>query len=196
MECSDTTLVQSAAWVVLLALAGCSSQGDSLVVVTVDAAASIDSVAVLHTTSTAGGRMLDHDFSGNAPFSIPPSRTFGVQVASSISGAFTIHVEARDTAGRTLAAGDGATTLAPGQRSDVDVTLAASATDGGTDGGADLAPPATFPPAAVWISSGGGSAAAGAARINLSVGGVDAVGSVSAPGGAQMTSGFFATDTY
>jgi hypothetical protein len=187
----------------LLAVSGCASQGDSLVVVTVDSTSSITPVAVLHTTSTAGGRTLDHDFSGNAPFSIPPSKTFAVQVPSSIlgiSGAFMIHVEARDAAGLALAAGDGATTLMPGARSDVMVTLGAIGADGGTDGavdgGVDLAPPAmAFPPAAVWISSGGGSAAAGKAQLNLCIGAVDTVGSVSASGGAQMTSGYFATDT-
>jgi hypothetical protein len=68
------------------------------------------------------------------------------------------------------------------------------AVDGPAEGGVDLAP-ITFPPAAVWISSGGGSLAAGAEQLNLCIGAIDSVGSVNASSGVEMISGFFATDT-
>jgi hypothetical protein len=84
-----------------------------------------------------------------------------------------------------------------------------AAADGGSDLSqspdldqpSDLAP-IVFPPAAVWISSGGGSGIGtgpGAAgwQGNLSLGGTDQVGSLtSGPGGASCTFGYFASGTY
>lgn len=66
---------------------------------------------------------------------------------------------------------------------------------GPTDGGADMpAPPLVYPPAAVWISSGGGSATgASGNQYGLSVGGVDVAGKTTSSSGPSATSGYFSS---
>jgi hypothetical protein len=177
----------------LLALsAGCTkaTTGDSLVKVTVDAVQAIMNVAVLHTTSQAGGDSIDHDF-GMGTFSLGGGMTksFAVQVPASITGPFTIHVEARDASGNALGAGDGMTMLAPGQEKDITVTLMPimMGVDGGTDG------IVTVPPSEpVWIGSGG-SAATATQQLNLNAGGSDTVGTAAAPSGASFTASPFSS---
>jgi hypothetical protein len=165
-----------------LALAGCNS-GDSLVVVSVGSSVQLDGLALLHTSSLAGGTLLDHDVGADqAPFSIPPAKTFGVQVPRSITGTFSIRVEARNAAGMALATGDGMIPLQPGSRVDVSVTLA--------PGGAVVSAQP------VWIGSGGSAIANGsAARLNLGIGAVDTVGRVTGASGASFTPGYFGLQT-
>jgi hypothetical protein len=184
-----------------LVAAGCTSgKGDSLVVVTVDAVPALSRVAVLHTTSMAGGQTIAQDVGGGgAPFSIGGGvqKTFGVQVPHSITGAFAIHVEARDASGKVLGAGDGMTTLSPGNRSDLTVVLGAAidgGVDGGTDGGTDGMPPPILSQS-VYVASGG-SAASATQQLNVNVGGTDTTGGTSAPSGATFMPGFFASQTY
>jgi hypothetical protein len=184
-------------WWVALALlaAGCKSSGDSLVVVTVDARPALANVAVLHTSSTAGMMTIEHDLGGGqTPFSIGAGATksFGVQVPSSITGAFSIHVEARNAAGAILGVGNGATTLSPGHREDLSIVLGGTMVDGGADAGGDgmLTPIVSE---AIYVASGGSPPASGAQQLNVSVGGTDTVGVSSAPSGAQLASGFFAS---
>ena len=161
-----------------LLVAGCA-KGDSLVVVTVDASPAIANVALLHTTSMAGDQSIMKDVGADkAPFSLGDgvTKTFGVQVPSSISGAFSIHVEARNASG-LLAQGDAGTTLSPGNRRDIQIVLAVAV----------VAEP-------VWIGSGG-SVASAAQQLNISIGGTDIVGALSVPGGSGFTSGFFSSQT-
>jgi hypothetical protein len=169
--------------VLALALAGCSS-GDSLVVVSVGSSVQLDGLALLHTSSLAGGMLMDHDVGADqAPFSIPPAKTFGVQVPKAITGMFSVRVEARNAAGMVLATGDSnMITLAPGSRVDVSVTLA--------PGGAVVSAQP------VWIGSGGSAIANGSgARLNVGIGAVDTVGKVTAASGASFTPGYFGLQT-
>src|SRR5258706_12320916 len=82
-----------------LAASGCTrAAGDSLVVVTVDATSPLDGVALLHVTSTAGGKTSERDIgpeAGMTTFSIPPGKTFRVQVAPPLTGTLAGRVEAR-----------------------------------------------------------------------------------------------------
>jgi hypothetical protein len=167
---------------------GCAS-GDALVVVTVDATRPVDGIADLRATASAGGQTMSYDLGASeAPFAIPPSRTFAVQVPAAISGVLTITVEARGQAGDVLATGEATTELAGG-RSDVIIELGGSSVDGGTD----LASPIVTAQS-VWIA-GGGSASAASHELNLSFGGVDTVGTAPAAS-AQLTTGFFVTQTF
>jgi hypothetical protein len=62
-------------------------------------------------------------------------------------------------------------------------------------GGPDDLAALVYPPAAVWISSGGGSAmGASGAQINLSFGGTPAAGVTSATSGALLGLGYINTD--
>jgi hypothetical protein len=130
----------------------------------------------------AGGQTTLQDLGAEAaPFSLGATKSFGVQVASSITGAFSIHVEARDASGAVLGQGDGSTTLSPGNRLDVRVTLA--------------------PPVPVIVSEpvyigSGGTAASAAQQLSLNTGGSDTHGAGIAASGAVFTPGFFATQSY
>jgi hypothetical protein len=161
-----------------LVLAGCA-KGDSLVVVTVDANPAIANVAVLKTTSMAGGQTFSQDVGGNlAPFSLGGgvTKSFAVQVPSSTSGRFSIHIEARGASGNTLAQGNGMTTLSPGNRLNLSVTLG----------------PVAIAVEPVWIGSGG-SAATATFQVNVNSGGTDTVGATAAPSGGTFTAGSFAS---
>jgi hypothetical protein len=62
---------------------------------------------------------------------------------------------------------------------------------------ADLnVPPMSYPPAAVWTSSGGGAAVGSAtgALLNISIGGTIAPGDVTGSAGATATFGYFSND--
>jgi len=91
--------------------------------------------------------------------------------------------------------------------------LASPATETGSDlgGVADLAiasdmvmlsppdlyvAPMSYPPAAVWVSSGGGAAVAGGsgAELNVSIGGTIVAGDVTGSAGAQVTFSYFSND--
>ncbi len=164
-----------------LLIAGCA-RGDTLVVVTVHATPALRNVARLHTTSVAGGQTVLQDVGGAfAPFTIGNgvTKTFGVQVPSSISGSFSIRVEALDASGTILAKGDGMTTLSPGNSRNIPITLT----------------PPVNPAEPVWIGSGG-SAASSTSQLNVSVGVTDTVGSAAAPSGVVFSSGFFASQAY
>jgi hypothetical protein len=193
----------------MILLAGCSrsASGDSLVVVTVDAAQPLAGVS-LHAVATAGGMTSEIDIAG--PLTIPPSTNFGVKLRRSISGELAIHVEARDAGGATLASGDGTVTLSPGKRVDLALQLSAAMPDllPASDG-APLSPDMAAPPdlAAApdllappiidtsrpfWIGAGG----AASERLNLSMGGFDTAGEVAAPSGARLNGGYFSSQTH
>jgi len=181
-------------WLMALLIAGCTkpSKGDSLVVVTVDAVPELKNVALLHTKSVlADGETRTQDVGADkAPFSIgggAPKTDFAVQVASSKMGSFAIHVEAWDSAGNVMAQGDGMTTLAPGKRKDIAITLGALMVP---DGGTDAMPVVVAQPEPIWIGSGGSST-----RLNLNAGGFDTVGATAASSGARLESPF-ATQTH
>jgi hypothetical protein len=198
-------------FIATLLVAGCTSgKADSLVVVTVDATQPLMNVALLYTKSMAGGQTFEKDVGGDkAPFSLGDGMTksFGVQVPSSITGAFSIYVEARDASGKVLAAGNGMTTLAPGSTRNITIVLGAPALDGGTDdggpvdggpvdggpvdGGADM--PA-IPSSPAYVGAGG-AAASSAFQLSVGVGGTDTFGTSNAPSGASFTSGFFSSQT-
>jgi hypothetical protein len=172
---------RSILWAVL-ALAGCN-HADALVVVSVQAQPSVANVAVLRTTSTAGAVTARHDFgAAAAPFTIPPARTFAIQVPGADAGPFALHVEAYDSGGRLLASGDGVTTTARARRSDLAITLGPAT------------PMVVSEP--IWIGSGGSATATSGEQLNASFGGTDTVGSTNAPSGAQLTPGFFSAQTY
>jgi hypothetical protein len=186
--------------VAALLLAGCADKkGDSLVVVTVGADPPLlNVVALLRTSSTAGSQTMvhDHDFGvGSTPFSLSRDmpKTFAVQVPSSVTGTFTIHVAALDVGGNVLGEGDGSTTLSPGKISYITITLGASSSDGGSDGGSDDGGMPQIPSVAVWIGSGGSALSSSMQQLNLSVGGSDTVGVTSAPSGASLGGGFFSS---
>jgi hypothetical protein len=167
-----------------LVLAGCA-KGDSLVVVTVNAMPAISNVAVLKTTSKAGGQTFLQDVGASAvPFSLGAgvTKSFAVQVPSSITGAFSIHVEAHNASGSVLAQCDGMATLSPGNRVNIPITLVPAA----------IQPPAVVD--SVWIGSGG-SAATSSYQLSVSTGGNDTIGEATAASGAAFVSGLFASQT-
>jgi hypothetical protein len=56
--------------------------------------------------------------------------------------------------------------------------------------------PMTYPPAAVWVGAGGGSAVGSlGAHLNLSVGGTVVVGDITGSSGAKMTFSYFSSAT-
>lgn len=170
-------------WLVLtavLALSGCKS-GDSLAVIAVDAPMQVDNIAVLHAIAMIGGVTMEHDLGASAaPFSIPPAKTFGIQVQSSLSGLFAVRVEARDASGKVLGDGQGSGTITPGQRTDIPITLGK--------------PVPVVASRAVWIGSGGsGIGAATASQLNVGLGGSDSISASIAASNASFSSGFFSS---
>jgi hypothetical protein len=71
-------------------------------------------------------------------------------------------------------------------------------------GGVDLSAPAdlspssiSYPPAAVWISSGGGSSSTTASQLNMTCGGSSTIlGGATSPNGGQAQFGLIADDTF
>jgi hypothetical protein len=120
-----------------LAAASCTRSG-TLVVVTVDAAPALPTAATLAVNAVAPARfhMYMLPLTGGG---IPPERVFGLEVPPDVTGPLSIHVEALDASGASLAAGDGMATLASGGgRSDVHVLLGAGGPDAAIDlGGRD-----------------------------------------------------------
>ena len=134
--------------VAALALAGCG-KGDGIVVVSVSSTAPLGGVSELRVQSTLGGRSSTETVHPSAPFSLPPAKTFGIQVASNLSGTFAVAVDALDGAGNVMASANGSATLAGGGRADIELVFDAGAGDmgGGGDGGsgnlAGTCPPLT-----------------------------------------------------
>src|SRR5262249_28404930 len=152
----------------------------------------------------AGGKTIDKDVGadGGTGFSIPPVKTFGVSLASSITGVFAIHIEARDAVGASLASGKGMVAPAPGKPRDLTGGPGAGAPDDLGPTTPDLAnsdnPDMALPIVVsepIWIGSGG-SAASATQKLNLKVSGFNTAGTVSAPSGAQFTAGYFTSQTY
>lgn len=122
-------------WIALALVAGIGcKKGNALVVVTVTAtdAAPVRGVATLSATAMVGGQARTFGVPLGGTVDLPPSRTFGIDVPSSLSGAFALHLDARDGSGALVGAGDGSTTVSAGSRSDVTVTLNANG-PGGND---------------------------------------------------------------
>jgi hypothetical protein len=165
-------------WLLVLAALGAAGcpKGESLVIVKVDATTTIDQIAVLHATSMIDGITMEHDLGGGAdPFTIPPAKTFGIQVQSSLSGSFAVRVEARNAAGRALAIGQGSANISPGERSEIAITLA------------PVTPIVQSKP--VWIGSGG-SAMVGSSQLSLGLGG-DTMGRFTSSSQSTLSPGFF-----
>ena len=121
----------------LLLIAGCK-KADGIVVLTVDASPALSSVALVHVAATAGGRTVSFDDHPAAPFTLPPSRTLGIEFPASVAGTMKLHVEARDAAGHVLGSDDVSVDTTAGVRSNVSITLGAGGGDGGSgpgDGG-------------------------------------------------------------
>ena len=72
----------------------------------------------------------------------------------------------------------------------------ASCADAGAhpDATPDAPPPMSYPPAAVWLAPGGTGMTAGS-RLSASMGAVYGDGTLTAPSGATLTTGFLSTDT-
>src|SRR5438552_48600 len=109
---------------VLGLVAGCQSS-ESIVVVTVDAMPAVKAVASLHFSATAGTKtvLFDDRPDGGASFDIPPQRSIGVVVPTSLGSHLSVHVEARNDAGNVIAAGDGDTSLRSWARSNITIVL-------------------------------------------------------------------------
>jgi len=119
----------------LLTVPACN-KGDAFTVVTVSSTTMLNAVARLHVRAAIGGATSQFDVRGGtdagATFSIPPERTFGLQVPATYSGTLTLHIDAYDAADALLLSGDGQTNIAPGERSNAEVVL------GGAPPSADL----------------------------------------------------------
>jgi hypothetical protein len=127
-----------------LAVAGCSSGGDALVVVTVSSSmGTITGINKLRATVTAAGHTapLDVSMNAGAPFDIPPNRTFGIEVPEGLVGAFTIDLDALGAGDVVLASGSDSDTTSAGKRTDVEIDLTNGVInmDLGGDGGRDAA---------------------------------------------------------
>jgi hypothetical protein len=114
---------------VVVLLSGCA-KGGSLVVVTVESQAALSDVAVLAVHAELGTQSKDFNIAPN-PNTIPPAQTFGIDVSPSMSGSFTVHVDAVDSNASVVASGDGQAMLAAGGRADIDIQLAGPSVDGG-----------------------------------------------------------------
>jgi hypothetical protein len=143
--------------------AGCAN-GEGTVVVTLGASPPLAGVSTLHGDATVGSttRSFDVPLKG-APVTIPPARTFAIVVPLSLGTKMTIHLEARDAKGTTLATADGSVTVGAGRRSDLALTLGAAAIagdmsvvlDGGAaDLGGDLGDGGSCPPGGCTLGNG------------------------------------------
>jgi hypothetical protein len=157
------TLIGLALW-----FAGCKS-GDGLVVVTVTAldSAPVRGIASLNGIATIGGQTKNFTVPTGAPFDLPPPRTFGIDVPSSLHGAFNLRLEARDAAGTLLAAADGVASVSAGSRADIMIQLGANG-----PGPDDMAMPVDM-----TGSGGGGGGGGGGASPDMAY----------APGFTSMT---------
>lgn len=109
-------------------VAGCTSKsGTSLVVVSVDADASLTDVATLHARVAVGDQTREFDVhpTAGASTAIPPAQTFGINLPRTLVGNIELSVDARDSGGATIASGGGSGTIRVGARSDVALTLSA-----------------------------------------------------------------------
>ena len=125
-----------AALFAVAALAGC--QHGSLVVVTVD---SVSPLAVDHLNVQATIGASTRSFVVPlANKTIPPSHSFGVQVADSFAGTFTVHLDAIDPDGNVVGQLDGSVSLGGGGKISLPLTFGAGGGDMGSDdlGGDDL----------------------------------------------------------
>ncbi len=120
--------------VAALALGGCG-KGDGLVVVSVDSTAPIAGIAELHVQSSVGGRTSTQTVHPPAPFSLPPAKSFGIQVPSSLSGTFAVAVDAIDGSGNVLASASGSATLSGGGRANIELSFDSTGDMGAGDGG-------------------------------------------------------------
>jgi hypothetical protein len=126
-----TLLVVAAA--VALSAAACSSAGTA-VVVTVDASHALTGVAQLQVVASVGTTSRSYTFNIDGG-TIPPARSFAIDVPASVSGTLAVQVTAIDSASKALGAGQGSSPLAPGKREDIAITLNAGP-GGGDDAGA------------------------------------------------------------
>lgn len=114
-------------WLIIVAatLSACA-QNNSLVVVEVTAMPPLDGIATLRGTASLAGKTAMFDVPiGNAPISLPPARTFGVQVPLALSGTMHVHIEASTSDGTLIASSDGDVPIKPGKRADLPLSLGA-----------------------------------------------------------------------
>ncbi len=119
-----------------LLLAGCKSS-DSLVVVGVTSATQLDGVARLHVVAAvAGSASSQFDIRPGGTFSIPPRKSFGIQLAPSYRGTIAVAVDALDASDKVLASGSQSTQIAAGHSSSLELMLGGTVADmGGGDAG-------------------------------------------------------------
>jgi hypothetical protein len=111
--------------------AGCSSTGDALVVVTVSATNDISGIESLQVSVTANGHTKPFTVApASPPFSLPPDKTFAIDLPPADTGMFSITIDAVDANTRTLASGANSTTTSAGKRTDLTVTLGEGLGDG------------------------------------------------------------------
>jgi hypothetical protein len=101
---------------------------DSLVVVSVSAGAFMPPPRILAVTATID-RTADFDFDPGADVSFPAS--FAIQIPSSYAGPVTASVTAFDANRNDVATGSGETSVAPGERSYIEIDLHRFVPDGG-----------------------------------------------------------------
>jgi hypothetical protein len=121
--------------VVALLAPACDSAGTA-VVVTVDSSRAIAGIAQLQVQASVGTTSRSYSFPIEGG-TIPPARSFAIDVPANIEGILAVHVVAVDGLNHTLGAGDGSTGLAPGKRQDIAIGLGGDGNGGGEDGGAN-----------------------------------------------------------
>lgn len=116
----------------LLCAGGCS-KGNGLVVVSVsaDATAPLHGITALQSTATIGAQTRSFAVPTSGPFDLPPARTFGIDVPSSLSGPMMVHLEARGAGGALIGVGDGTVGVSAGSRADLAIVLNANGAGGG-----------------------------------------------------------------
>ncbi len=125
----------------VVAVAGCGG-GGSLVLVEVTAASPLGAVSRLHVTATVdaqanGTSQFDVPLKG-APVTIPPQRSFAIDVPSKYSGTITVQVDAYDAQSVLLASADSNGPLSPGHQTTLSLVFGGTLADGGLDGATDI----------------------------------------------------------
>jgi hypothetical protein len=111
--------------------AGCSSTGDALVVITVTSAHDLAGVQSLQTSVTANGHTKAFTVTpANPPFTLPPDKTFAIDLPPAYTGMFDITIDAVDADTQTLASGANMTTTSAGKKAELTVTLGEGVGDG------------------------------------------------------------------
>ena len=123
----------------LTLLVACKSR-DTLVVLDIDATATLSGVASFHIEAVIGQQTKSFDVTAPSA-TLPPAQEVGILVPPDLSGVIQVTVEARDSHGGMLAMGSQSGTIRVSDRIDLTVTLGAGVGADLSAGGNDLAPP-------------------------------------------------------